>query len=227
MRRRQIVLIAVVGVALAGVTASEYRYRRVLERRYDDALTMQQRLQQRLGEVLTTHQDLQGDLAQERQRSRQLTETLAAVRGELTQTEGRLTDESRTVRELQLRLAAMQQQMEQLQGELAITLQGRQEDRQAASDAPKPIALDRVVVSDARSLGLNGRVLSVHEHWDFVVIDFGWDEVKIGDIATIVRNDELMAKVRIERVQEGLCAATVLPEWDTSAIHVNDLVRLL
>ena len=83
------------------------------------------------------------------------------------------------------------------------------------------------MVSRDTSAALQGRVISVHPEWDFVVIDLGWDAVKIGDTVSIVRNDELLAKAKVERVQEGVCAAAVMPEWDAKTIQINDRVQLL
>ena len=59
------------------------------------------------------------------------------------------------------------------------------------------------------------------------MIDLGWDAVRIGDTVSIVRNGQLLAKARIDRVQEGVSAATLLSDWETAEIHVNDLVRVL
>ena len=125
-----------------------------------------------------------------------------------------------------MRLAAIQQQMEQLQGELAATLETR--PKAASADASSaPVRLERVVVSAGGAAGFQGRVLSVHQDWDFVVIDLGWNTVRVGDTVSIFRHNELLAKAKVERVQEAACAATVLPEWNAAEIRVNDLVRAL
>ena len=76
-------------------------------------------------------------------------------------------------------------------------------------------------------MGLEGRVVSVYPDWKFVVIDLGWDVVKVGDVVSIYRKDQLLGKARIERVQEQACAATVLPDWNITAIQVNDAARIL
>ena len=123
-----------------------------------------------------------------------------------------------------MRLSTTQQQMDQLQGELALALQSHSWAAQEASGA---VQLERVVVSDAGASNLNGRVVSVNKDWHFVVIDLGWDAVRIGDTVSIFRGEQLLAKARVDRVQEGICAATILPEWGTAEVHVNDLVKLL
>lgn len=175
--------------------------------------------------MLATHDQLKGDLAREQGRSQELSDTLAAARGKLDEMTARLSDENGNVRKLQARLAAMQGQMDRLQGELALTLQERQQA--GGTEGPGPVQLERILVSGDASSGLHGRVLSVYQEWDFVVINLGWDVVRVGDTVSIVRGGQLLAKARVERVQEDLCAATVLPEWDAAAVNVNDAVQLL
>lgn len=221
---RQRVIIAGVGTLLVGVAASEYLARRVVTRRYHQAREAHQRLEQHVGAFLVSHRQLADRLANEQRRSNELSSALASTREELERAVGRLAEETKTVRGLQQRVAAMQQHMDQLQGELAVTLQERQE---AALSSSAPVQLERIVVTDPAATGLRGRVLSVHRDWNFVVIDFGWNDVKIGETISIFRNDQLLAKARIERVQEQVCAATILPEWNTTEVQVNDVAKLL
>lgn len=225
MTRGQQVLIGVCGVVLIGAVAWEHGGRRLMERQYREAVESRQHLELQYGEMLATHEQLKQDLDTERQRSNALSESLTSMREQLEKTFARLTEETQTVRELQMRLAAMQQQLDQLQGELVLSLQDR--PTQATQGEAGPVQLERIVVSDAAASSLHGRILSIHSSWNFVVIDLGWDAVRIGDTVSIVRNDQLLAKARVERVQEGLCAATILPEWEHADIQVSDLVRLL
>jgi len=168
---------------------------------------------------------VQADLRNEQERSHGLSEALATTRGQLEETTGRLTEERQSVRALQARVAAMQQQMDQLQGELALTFQARAQE--AAAKGAGPVQLERIVVSSEALPGLRGRIVSVHQEWDFVVIDLGWDAVKIGDTVSIFRDERLLAKARVDRVQEDVCAATVLPGWDMGTISVNDEAQVL
>ena len=209
---------------MVGIAIREHTIRRIVERRYHEAVEARHQLERRVNTVLSTHDQLTSSLTNEQRRSQELSEALASTRAQLEQAVGRLAEETKSAQELQLRVAAMHTQMDQLQGELALTLQERQ--RQALV-GPPPVQLDRIVVSDPAAKGLRGRVLSVHRDWNFVVIDLGWDDVKIGDTVSIFRNDQLLAKARVERVQEKVCAATILPEWAAGSIQVNDLARVL
>ena len=226
MKAGRDILITVIGVGLLGGLIGEHLSHRRFERRYQEAVAVQRRVELQYREALATHGQLQRDLEHERQRAHELSDALASTRAQFEETVGRLAEETRSTSELKMRLASLQQQMEQLQGELAATLETRQKGASAEA-SPGPVRLERVVVSTAGAPGIQGRVLSVHQDWGFVVIDLGWNTVRVGDTVSIFRNNALLAKAKVERVQEGACAATLLPEWKAIEIRANDLVRVL
>ena len=211
------------GVVLFGAAVGELFSLQLLQRRYDAAVKARQQMEQQLEALMGTHERLQTELASERTRSQELLQELGGMRGRLEEVVGRFSEESQQVRKLQAQLASVQQQMEQLQGELVLALE---QQRQASTQASEPVQLERIVVSRAPT-GPDGRVVSVHRDWNFVVINLGWDAVRIGDTVSIVRDGQVLAKARIERVQEGACAASMLPEWEAAEVHVNDLVQVL
>ncbi len=223
MTRSRWILIAGAGVMLAVAGIVEDLARRAIQQRYRQEVGHRQQLERQYGAAMAAHEQLTSELGQERQRSQELSTALLDVRAKMEETVGRLTEEQRTVRELQARLVVMHQRMDQLQGELATTLQGRQGGGASAAE----VELDRIVVGQAGSAPLQGRVLSVHPDWNFVVVNLGWDAVKIGEILSIVHDDQLLAKARVERIQEGVCAATILSDGKIADIHVNDVARAL
>ena len=225
MSRISSILAGGVGIAMAMVAAGEHVGRRLAERRYHDALQRQRGLELQVGEILATHQQLQDELTHERQRAGEVGQTLASARLRLDETMEQLAEASRAVQELRLQVVQREGQMEQLQGELASALQARQGS--AGGSASSPIRLDRILIGSAEAEALQGRVLSVSREWDFVVLDFGWDAVTVGDTVSIFRDDQLLAKARVERVQEKACAATILPEWKRVEIRANDRARVL
>jgi hypothetical protein len=211
------------GAAVIGGIGVEVRYRLSAERRLREAVEDRQQIELQFGEMLATHDRLKTELEQERHRSKELFEMVAAVRSRLEGTLAQLTEENTKGQELQTRLTGMQRYIDQLQGELAVTLQ--RAARTAGSE--HAVQLERIVVSNAAGSDLAGRVVSINRDWDFVVIDLGWDAVHIGDTVSIFRGESLIAKARVERVQEGICAATMLPEWRAVDIQINDVVRVL
>lgn len=212
------------GALLVAAASGEHVFRRVIEYRYRRALESRQELEVRFGQAMASRERIRTQLSREQQRSHALAEALASARSQLEQAVGRLSQETGSVRELRMRLGTMQSQMDQLQGELALALQ-----RTTGTDAAaqQPVQLERILVSTLETPGLRGRVLSVHPEWNFVLIDLGWNVVNIGDTLSIVRNGQMLAKARVERVQEGVCAATLLPESEIAKVQINDAVQIL
>ena len=221
------IALIITGVGLAGGWGAEWAAHQTVKHRYEVALQTQRTLELELGEVRAEQQRVTEALAKEEQRSGQLASALLEKDQVLQQTMARLAHEDLITQELQDRLLAMQRQFDEVQGELAVALQSRTAETAGAGGGM--VQLEKVVVSqpaiaDAAS---QGHVVSVHPEWKFVVIDLGWDAVRIGDVVSIYRDEALLGKARVERVQESVCAATVLPEWTTQEIRINDFVRVL
>ena len=225
--KRLIGMVLVCGL-IAGWGAEAIGRRRVASR-YKMALAAQRQLEHQLSDVQADHDRVFQRLTEEQARTAQLSSALSAKDQDLQQTVARLTQEERFVQELQERLLAMQRQFDLLQGELALTLQTQ--EAVPASQAGGMVELEKIVVaspsSNVAAAGSNGRVISVHPEWRFVVIDLGWDDVKLGDVVSIYRQEQLLGKARIERVQEQVSAATLFPEWNAGDIQVNDTIQLL
>ena len=219
------ILVGGVIVALVGIAAVEHYARRLTQGRLAQAINARQQLEKRLNDVMASHERLEADLISERHRASELESALTTAQAQIEQTSGRLAEEGRNSRSLQMRVVEMQQQLDQLQGELSVALKGKE----TALPGLKPgtVQIERVVVSDASKPADSGRVISIHRDWDFVVVNMGWDAVRIGDVLSIFRGEQLQAKARVERVQEGVCAATVLPDWKTDAVELNDVARVL
>ena len=133
---------------------------------------------------------------------------------------------------LQGRLAQIESQVSQLQAELVLTARAREAliqrvPAQAGSGTAELEKID-VVVGPIGSLAeASGKIIQVNPEWEFVVVDLGWHTVDIGDVLGIYRGDQLIAKVKVERVQEQVAAASILPEYRTAEIAVNDRVAVL
>ena len=216
---------AVIGVVLAGAVVREHVSRRQAEGQYRQAAQARRELELQVGEMLASHQRLQQDLVQEQQRSSELSDALASTRTELERTVARLTEETQNAKTIQTKFSSIQQQLGRMQGELAVTMEQRQAE--ISSGASGAVQLERVVVGDEAASNLRGRVVSVHHDWGFVIINLGWDTVRIGDTVSIFHGEQILAKARVDRVQEGTCAATVLPSYHTDDIRVNDIAKVL
>ena len=218
----------VIGVGLAGGWGAEWAAHQTVKHRYEVALQTQRTLELELAEARADHQRVTNALTKEEQRSGQLASTLLEKDQVLQQTIERLTNEERLTQELQDRLLAMSRQFDQVEGELAVALQTPRAPRSGEAGEGM-VQLEKVVVTQPAMADTTaqGHVVSVHPEWKFVVIDLGWDAVSIGEVVSIYRNDELLGKARVERVQEKVSAATLLPDWMHTEVRVNDIVRVL
>ena len=228
MNKARWIVISAVGVGLIGWGWGtwEHQARRTVEARYFEIAESHQQLKRHYATAITEHQQLAEDLTKERQHGQEISQALLEARVKAEEAVGRLSEETRSVSELQGRLAAMQQRMDQLQGELSVAL-ALGDSSGTGSKGGAQVVLDRIVVGQAGEAALSGHVISVHPDWNFVVVSLGWDSVKIGEQVSIVRDDKVLAKARVERIQEGICAATVLPEWKIANVSVNDVARTL
>lgn len=121
--------------------------------------------------------------------------------------------------------------LEELQERLKLVMASREALKKKATRAlSKPtrgeVSLEKIVVKAAPSL--QGRVMVVNREFDFVILDLGKeDNLKVGAILSIYRQDKLIARVQVERVDEQLSAAAILPQWKNAEIKENDIVREL
>ena len=68
----------------------------------------------------------------------------------------------------------------------------------------------------------------VNKEYAFVVVNLGHQHnLNIGDILYVYRNDELIGKVQIERTEENMSAAAVLPDWQNAEFKENDVVKTM
>lgn len=214
------------GIGLAAVWAVELSSRRGIERRYRESLEARRALTLEVGELRSAREELASALLEEHQQTEQLSGALSAKDAELTAVLARLSKEDRVIQELEDKLLAMQHQLAHTQGELAVALQAKA--LPSTAESRHAVQLEKVIVAHAASEpALQGRVLSVNPEWQFVVINLGWNVLDIGEVVSIYHDNTLMAKARVERVQEQASAATLLPEWGQAEIRVDDVVRAL
>lgn len=214
-------------VGLATLAGSLWIRSAQLERQYHAALETSRHVERYARHLHAERTGIAEALSVERQRAAQAEALVAEKTQALEQAMARLLHEERAVQHLQEKLATMQQELDLVQGELAVALQMTAPE--AAPD--RVVQLDKVIVSHGTTaetgIGVQGRVLSVHPEWGFVVVSLGWDFVQIGDRVAIYRDEHLLGEARIERVQEQASAATLLPDWQSVDVHEDDVVRVL
>ncbi|MBI3319264.1 MAG: hypothetical protein HYZ89_01580 [Candidatus Omnitrophica bacterium] len=224
---------AVVGFVVLAFCAAGFAFARQSEHRKRLAT------EHKLSQTIQAKQLVEAKLSAEQSRSQKLSEALEVKTKEVNQVVSRLEAEARAVETLQGRLAQMEGQLAQMEGqisqlqaELVLSSRAREElaQRMPAQAGGGPTELEKIQVMVGPLGGLNeasGKIIQINPDWQFVVVDLGWHTVNIGDVLGIYRRDQLIAKVKVERVQEQVAAASILPEYRTADIAVNDRVTVL
>lgn len=73
-----------------------------------------------------------------------------------------------------------------------------------------------------------GQVVVVNREYDFVVVNLGQNQgLSIGQECQIVRDNQVLGRVRLEKVYDELSAAAILPDSKKDSIREGDIVRAL
>ncbi len=144
-------------------------------------------------------------------------------------------------------LAALKNQQEGLQSQLVKAQEAKaalaaKVEAQAAPDST--VELDKVVVASPAAFGasapfasssssssqtvsaLQGQVLVVNREYDFIVFNLGKNQgLQVGQEFQVLRGQEVLGRVRVEKVYDELSAAALLPDAKEDAIHEGDVVR--
>ncbi len=164
-------------------------------------------------------------LAIERHSATELRKLLAGKTQEVDLLAQQMTTQSAAAQQLEQVVGRQQEHVRQLQTTLLMTQQ------QVAAKANRSPAIAPAVWLDAVTVPLGSqentaRVLQVNPEWNFVVVNAGWERLGIGDVLQVYRDKALVARAEVERVQEEVAAARVLPAYHAAAIHVNDQVMI-
>ena len=78
------------------------------------------------------------------------------------------------------------------------------------------------------SAGPQGQVMVVNREYDFIVMNLGKNHgLSVGQEFQIVRGNEVLGKVKVEKVYDELSAAAILPESHKDSMREGDTVRAL
>ncbi len=104
-----------------------------------------------------------------------------------------------------------------------------------------PVELDRVLVtgqaesdpsagasSQASAKTSSGQVIVVNKEYDFIVMNLGRNQgISIGQEFRVIRDNEILGQVKVEKLYDELSAATILPNSKKDSIQEGDQVSAL
>lgn len=166
-----------------------------------------------LAETIRAKNVVEEELATEKERSSALEEDVKEKERQIVLTLDKLEKEIAARRQAEARLIIFMEAKRILETKL-----------KRPDETPKTIKLEGIVVKAAPVVA--GKVLAVNEEHGFIIVDLGRvNNLKLGDILSVYRNEEFVGRVKVERVEEGICAAAILSEWQDVEFKENDEVR--
>ncbi len=149
-------------------------------------------------------------------------------------------------KELAVKIGQFDSQRESLQQQLAEAERQRSEFEAKLHDLSgwPTVQLDKIVVTGddaaagpadaaaasegAGPLPRSGQVIVVNRKYDFIVMNLGKNHgLSIGQEFQVVQGDEVLGRVRVEKVYDELSAATILPDSKKDSIKEGDTVQAL
>jgi hypothetical protein len=74
---------------------------------------------------------------------------------------------------------------------------------------------------------VEGQVVGINREFLFVVLNIGASQgVRLGEVATVLRGDRLIAEVQVKKIREDGSAASILQEYGRQQIKIGDRVRI-
>ena len=102
------------------------------------------------------------------------------------------------------------------------------------SDSSMPsVELEKVVVSGVPGLqqpasSVQGQILVINREYDFIVVNLGKNQgLGVGQELHIVRGQDILGRVKIEKLYDELSAAAILPGTKEDVIREGDVVRVI
>jgi len=156
---------------------------------------------------------LQGELSAEKEKSLTLEKEVKEKEHQIKLTLDKLQKEITVRREAEARLIMAMKERRILETKL-----------REFTERPKTVALEKIVVKTAP--GLAGKVVMANKEHGFIVVNLGRaDNLGLGDILSVYRNGEFIGRAQIEKIEEKVSAAAILPEWQGAEFKENDEVR--
>jgi len=105
--------------------------------------------------------------------------------------------------------------------------------RKKIPEVVEPIEIGEIIIKASSfqedkegNEGREGRVMTVNQELQFMTIDLGYeDKIKKGDVLSIWREDDLIARAQVLKTRGKVAAATLLPEYKNAVVQEFDIVK--
>ena len=250
-------VIGVIGTASSVfIGLQEHTKRLVKEKELREAKVQNDSLQSRVKDLQLAKARIEDDLTQVQKQLAQSQEELAKAvetrttlsrsvedrEQQITRLNQDLADARNEAKSISSQVAQLQSERDGIKQQLA-QLEQAKTDLEAkvieASDQRPTVELEKVLVKNngEGASGSNGptpisfadgQVVVVNREYDFIVMNMGKNHgLSVGQEFQVLRDSQVLGKVKIEKVYDELSAATILPESQKDDIREGDTVKAL
>ena len=169
----------------------------------------------KLLDTLQAKEKTEKELVSEKEKSLVLKKEVAEKDSQIKDTLDRLEREIAARRQVEAELMVVMKEKETLEAKV-----------KKFTRAPKTVALEKIVVKPTSRLA--GKVVMVNKEYDFIVVNLGSrDNLKLGEVLSVYRNDEFIGKAQVESLRDKMSAAAILPGWQNVEFKENDIIKII
>ena len=205
-----IVILLIASISFYFLKEKEKRLRIATQNQLTQTTEEKKLVENKLTEIVLAKEQVEGELASEKEKSSTLKKELDDKEQQIKTTLDRLEREITARKKVEVQLMIALKEKENLEAKV----------RNPA------IELEKIVIKPGSVT--TGKIIMVNKEYAFVVVNLGSQHnVKVGDALSVYRNDEFIGKVQIERADEKMSAAAVLPDWQNVEFKENDIVKTI
>ena len=209
-----LIILLLTSISFYMLKENEKRLRVLAQKQLTQTIEEKKKIENRLVGVLQAKEAAEAKFAAEKEKSSTFKKELKAKEQEFKFALENFEEEAALRRKAEAQLMIVMKGKELLEARL-----------KKLEKSSKLIELEKIIVKPES--GLIGKVIMVNREYHFIVINLGnKDDLELQDILSIYRNNEFVGRVQVERIEENMAAASILPDWQDVEFMENDEVKV-
>ena len=209
-----LVVLLIASISFYVIKEKERKLRIYTQQQLTQTVEEKKKVENKLTETVKAKEQVEGELASEKEKSLTLKKELDDKEQQIKITLDRLEREITARKKAEAQLMITLKEKENLETKV-----------RNLKEAPT-VELEKIVIKPGSVT--TGKITMVNKEYAFIVVNLGSQHnIKVGDILSVYRNDEFIGKVQIERAEEKMSAASILPDWQNVEFKENDVVKTI
>lgn len=209
-----LVVLLIASISFYFLKEKEKKLRIATQNQLTQTIEEKKKVENKLIETVKAKEQVEGELASEKEKSSTLKKELDDKEQQIKTTLDRLEREITARKKAEAQLMITLKEKENLETKV-----------RNLKEAPT-VELEKIVIKPGSVT--TGKITMVNKEYAFIVVNLGSQHnIKVGDILSVYRNDEFIGKVQIERAEEKMSAASILPDWQNVEFKENDVVKTI